>query len=212
SKSNINIIIRKILNRFIGAEIISQTSNKTEIECFLHDDEQKLEKIEKRIFFLIKETISELLINIENKTFSNFNENVYEYHDNITKFINYYLRMLDSSNKSESEKKIAYTFYETIDIIIDKIRHISEKINKHGSSKNINIYIEKMFNLLFDMFTSLHKEKLSKELISKRYELVKKFENEKFESKDIYILSDIKIIFDIINKFSQYIIIKNLEK
>ena len=47
--------IKNLTNQFIGMEIISQTAQATELQCFSLSDEDTPDKIEKRIFFLWNE-------------------------------------------------------------------------------------------------------------------------------------------------------------
>lgn len=210
-KLNLHSTIKKLVSRFIGAEIILQTPKKTEIECFLNNDNEDLEKIEKRIYFLLKDTFNEL-INSIGDNFSEFNDLAYDYHDNIDKFINYFLRKLDSSDKSEEEKKVAYSFYSFISTLVDNIRHISEKINKYGCSEKMKNYLEEIFEVFIELFVFLHKGHITKEITKKRYDLIEKINNEDLTANELWVFSEASIFLDTLNAFNEYSIVKALNE
>ncbi len=210
-KINIKNTITNLCNRFIGMEIVSQTNNKTELTCFILKDMQELQVIEKRIYFLLKETMDELITAMD-KDYHYFHQSIYDKHDTIIKFLYYYLRTLDSSEKSEEEKKTVYALYMTIDHVIDKIRHLSEKINDYGYTTQIKKHIEEIFALFFDFFTALHKNKISKEIITKRYQLVKKIESAEYTLKEYKVINEIKILLDFMNDFHHVLITREIEK
>jgi len=213
TKKNVNIKskISNCCNRFIGMEIVSQTNIKTELACFILKDMQELQVIEKRIYFLLKETIDELL-NAMDKDYHYFHQGMYDKHDSIIKFIYYYLRTLDSSDKSEDEKKTLYALYMTIDHVIDKIRHLSEKIDEYGYTTQVKKHIEEIFALFCNFFNTLHKGKVSREVVAKRYQLVKKIESTEYTLKELKVMSEIKILLDFMNDFHHVLVTREVEK
>lgn len=204
-------IITKVVNRFVGAEIISQTATKTIIEFFTADKKQDLMKIEKRIYFLLKETINELLDSI-GKDYHLFHETTYNHHDNITKFINYCLRQLNFANMSKYEKMIVFSFYMYIDKVADKIRHLSEKIDKYGCTPRVKKYLKEFFDLFFDQFKLLYNQKESKSIVKRRYDLARRMKKEKFNAKEIQVISEIDIFHTYINYFSEVGIVSTLNR
>jgi len=141
-----------------------------------------LERIEKRIYFLIKEMINAVL----NEEYSKeeLTEKMYLHHDNIAKFINYYLRELQSIDGELFQKQNLYSLYMTIDKIIDKIRHFSERIEENGLSAKTKKYAKEIFEMLDKMFVCLHKKKFDLEMVRERYLLVKKIQKENFTLKE----------------------------
>ncbi len=204
-------VIKKLVNRFVGSEIISQTSSKTEIECLVTEKQQDLNKIQKRIYFLIKETFSEIL-NAVNEDYATFHDSIYSHHDHIAKFINYYLRELIASDTPAAEKHMSYSLYMIIDKLIDKIRHISEKIHEYGCSKKIHNHLGQIFEIISDQFLSLYKQEYTRDLVKKRYNLVKKIEKEKYTPSELQVISEAKIFLDTINDFTELIVCQNLKK
>lgn len=212
-KKDINLkgLIRFITNRFIGMEIVSQTKNMTELQCFLLDEEKDLNKIEKRIYFLFKDAVEEFLESLEG-SHAEFHANVYHRHDSISKFTNYYLRVLDQSNKSEDEEKQLYSLYLIIDKMLDKFRHLSEMVDKYGCTMKVKRLLIEIFDLVSDLFTALHKGKISRELVTKRYALVRKIESQKFTLEELKVINEVKIFLDMINDFTRAVIVKEIAR
>lgn len=206
---NVLKLIKKRIERYIGMEIISQTSNQTELRCFLLNEERDPNKIEKRIFYLIKDAFDEFLASLDNN-YPEYLDNVQDYHANITKFITYYLRVLNSSDKSEDEKLLLYSLYCLIDKIIDKFRHLNEAIEKYGCSKRIKLILVEQFNLFMNYFDALHKRKFSGELSKQRYGLKWKIDKSNYTLNEFKVISEIKILLDITNEFCRVIIVKDL--
>lgn len=216
---NLDITIAKIVNRLLGAEIISQTPNKTEIECFLEinnadlknpDKKKELEKIEKRIFYLLKETLNELLNSLNNiQKFQEYNKNVYTYHDNIVKFINYYLRALYSSEKSDHYKKIAYSFYSVLDNLVDKIRYICDMVSKFKCSKTAKKFIADFTNLYLDFYHDLIFENIIKsENLDRRYILKKNLESSKITSREMQVIKEAYFFIEFIKQITEYNLVR----
>lgn len=208
---NIKTLIKYISNRFIGMEIVAQTKNMTELHCFLLEEEKNLDRIEKRIFFLFKDTIEEFLLSLD-KDHAEFHRNVLEHHDNIGKFINYYLRVLDQSDQSEEEKKQLYSLYMIIDKLLDKFRHVNDKIHQHGCNLRVKKMLKEIFELMNEQFAALHKGKIGREISTKRYELVKKIERTEYRLPELEVLSEARIFLDTLNDFSRAIIVKGLSR
>ena len=74
------------------------------------------------------------LIEAIGPNYSKFHDISYDLHDNVVRFINYFLRELHKSDLTESDKEVAYSFYNMLDNMVDKVRHVSEKINEFGCS------------------------------------------------------------------------------
>lgn len=198
--SSIKTLIKQLSDRFIGMEIISQTKNSTELRCFLMEGESEVSKVEKRICFLFKEFASELASGKMSV------EEAYEHHDQIAKFIAYYLKILDLSDLAEEEKKYLYSLYLLVDKLVDKMRHFNEKMVQFGQSAALKKAAKEVFGLVEELFLSLHKREISAELVSRRYALVKRIEGGNFSLKEWKAVSEIKIFLDIINDFSRAIV------
>ncbi len=201
--------IKLLSNRGIGMEIVSQTKNRTELRCFLLDEEKDLQKIEKRIYWLFKETVKDFLESLDG-THHEYYKSHYDCHDNIIKFITYYLRVLDQSDKSEEEKKLIFALYLVVDKMLDKFRHVNEMIAEHGCSKRVKNHLTDIFDLIDQQFMALFKGKINEELVARRYEIVHKINKTKYTSEELFVIAEIKIFLDTINDFSRVIIVRGL--
>ncbi len=207
---NIKSVINKKVARLMGAEIVSQSSNKTEIVIF-YSDAPDLDQLEKRTLYIFKEAVSEMLSSI-GKDYHKFHEICYDYHDNITKFVEYYLRELQKSQRSESFKKIAFHTFRLIDHLADKYRHISEEINKVGCTPKAKKYIKDIFDAFFETYSTALSKQIPKDIIIRRYELKKDIDKEKFTLNEIKVVAEAKVFLDVIGSFTEYSIAKSLEK
>jgi len=208
-KVNVKNLIKHLSNRFIGMEIVSQGKNMTELRCFLLDEEKDLQKIEKRIFFLLKDTFDEFLDCLDGRHHE-FNPNVHDYHENVSKFITYYLRVLDQSNTSENEKKQLHTLHLIIDKLMDKFRHINEMIHRHGCTERVRKHLKNIFELVYEQFSALHSGEIKKELVSKRYDLVRQVEGADYTLEELRVMGEAKIFLDTINDFSRAVIVRKI--
>jgi len=209
-KVNVKNLIKHLSNRFIGMEIVSQGKNMTELRCFLLDEEKDLQKIEKRIFFLLKDTFDEFLDCLDGRHHE-FLPNVHDYHENVSKFITYYLRVLDQSNTSENEKKQLHTLHLIIDKLMDKFRHINEMIHRHGCTERVRKHLKNIFELVYEQFSALHSGEIKKELVSKRYDLVRQVEGADYTLEELRVMGEAKIFLDTINDFSRAVIVRKLK-
>ena len=209
---NIKDQIKRFCNRFIGMDLISQTSAKSEIICFVPVEEGYIQNIENRILFLLKETINEMISAIDKNEMDEFNQTVKINHDNIVKFINYYLRMLDSTDKNEYEKKQLNAAYLMLDILIDKIRQLSEKLAVYGCTPKTKKYMQEIFELFFEQIDGMNRGKITHEHVLKIYKLVEKIKTEKFTIGEYKVISIINIFKDTLNFFYEAAIIKGMKK
>lgn len=192
-RSAINILT----TRFIGAEIISQTSEKTTIEFLTDDNERDLNAIRDRIFFLLEELINELSESIKSNKIKQLNNDIYSYHDNIVRFIDYFLRKLNHSKIPESEKRTLVSMYLFIDKIIDKVRHITRKLAKNPKkcSPKIEKYISETFNSFLKLLNSTKEKDFSKTvnlmMETDLYKIKENLEKESVNSFEASIFGDL---------------------
>lgn len=209
---NIKSAIRVIVNRFIGAEIVSQSSNKTEIECLATEENPNLDKIADRIYFLFKETIGELFDSI-GKNYIRFHDEVVGHHDNITKFINYYFRTLYNSDKSEEEKKFAFAFYTVLELLVDKTKYISDKLHENGCTPKVKEYLKDIFGLFFEQYDFIkNNQVVTEDFIIRRYDFRGKLKSDKFSTKEYPIIMESLPFLEAINVFIEYSVVKDIVK
>lgn len=209
--------IRKLLDRYIGMEIISQTKNRIIIQSIISKEEcNKIDVVQKRIYFLIKELFEEFTRAMDTD-FHKFYEKMYDYHDNIVKFIWYYLRLLNFSNLPEEKKSRLFGLYIMIDRMIDEIRHCSERINEIKKiSPKLKEQIQDILNIFLEMFDPLMKDTYSAEdlnsLIRRRYDVVKKVNSGRLTADEARAVGEIKIMLDMIADFCENYVVLNMEK
>ena len=203
--------IKKRCERYIGMEIIAQSRSSTELRCFLLDEEKDLTNVEKRVFFLFKDTVDEFMLSLD-KDHAAFYQNLSDYNSNITKFITYFLRVLDQSDKSDEEKKLLYSLYMLIDKMVDKFRHLNKMVAEYGCSKRVKHDLKQLFELTFEQFTVLHKGEFPLDLVSRRYGLVRKIEETNYTPKELKLICEIIFFVDTLNEFIRVVIIRNLQR
>ena len=209
--------VRRLLERFIGMEVISKTKNKIVLQSLMTEAEPgKIDVVQKRVYFLIKEFFDEF-VSAMDEDFSEFHEKCYDYHDNIAKFLYYYLRLLHFSDIPDEKKARLFGLFIVIDGMMDKVRHTSERINEMKTiTPKIKKYIREIFSLFLDQFDLLFKKKYKMEdlesLIKKRYSLVKRVNSEKFTGEGLATIGECKILLDTINDFSETFVALNAEK
>ncbi|MBI4144113.1 AbrB/MazE/SpoVT family DNA-binding domain-containing protein [Candidatus Woesearchaeota archaeon] len=202
--------IKRIVDRLIGAEILSQTCSRTEIEFFIADEKQELDKIERRVYFLIRETLDEILEAIKGN-YEEFHRTIYDHHDNIVKFINYYLRELNCAGWSSNKKSMAYSVYVLLDKIIDNLRHLSESINEFGCSEKTGKYVANIFDLFSETFAILFKKEDYQSIIRKNYSIRNKMLNESFNLKEFNVISKLYLLTHSLSAFVELAIVKEIE-
>jgi|GEM_PF-2838057 len=205
----IKTAITHFVNRLIGAEVISQTQKSSEIRCFAVEDTPDLEKIEKRIYFLLKESIRELLESIDGD-FSNFQQTVYAHHDNVTKFTSHYLRVLHTANQTEERTKMAYAIHQSIDILVDRLRYITNAITKHGCSKKTKKMLEEIFDLFFNYFSLISDTTKWKQLLEQKYKVKEKIDKGKWTVNDMQVIAQAVPFIDLHTHFMEYGISKKI--
>jgi hypothetical protein len=119
--------------------------------------------------------------------------------------------MLGSSDKSEEERKVAYALYVMVDKMVDKVRHTSERIDKHGCDKKLASLLAEIFSFFTQQFTYLSNTSLEEELIEKRYALRRKLDEETFTTAQLAVLSEASILLDAFSVFVELIVARTLK-
>jgi len=208
--------IKKLAERFIGMEIVSETKNKIILESLIsHEECEKIEIIQKRIFFLIKEFLNEF-VKAMDSSFTEFYRKSYDYHDNIARFTYYYLRLLHFSDLPKEKKARLFGLYMIIDKTVDKVRHASERVNEMGkATPKIKKFVEEIFEFYLEQFDTIHYKNYTvsdfQGLVKKRYELVNKIKSSKFSYEELKVISELNILLEIINDFCEAYVAINIE-
>ncbi len=149
--------INHITNRLIGAEIIEQKENKIIIKYITKEAEEDFKIILRRIFLLLKDTSANLVEGIR-KNDQSLLESIEESHDNINKFVNYALRLLNKYGYPDVKKSYYYFhIIAQIDKIVDVPKYTARDIMRSGkqfSKESIKIFeqIHKSISLYCELF------------------------------------------------------------
>lgn len=205
--------LKKHSARYIGLEIISQTNNSITMQSFMKAEQGTLESLERRILFLIKDVLNEFIENFDDH--ESFHEMVYDHHDNIVKFLYYYVRLMNNSAIPAGKKRSKYRLYFSIDKLIDKIRHASDQlVTVKKPSAKLKRYVKMVFDMFIEQIELFRKGDLDSlnEFILVRYSLLKKINNEKFTNDELRVLCEVKPMLDITNEFYADFFSQNLDK
>lgn len=209
--------INKIIGRFMGLEIVSQTRHKIVLENLLSAEEsQKMNMIQKRSFFLIKDLLVEFL-NALDSNFHDFSSKLYDYHDNINKFTYSYMRLVNSSDMTDEDKSRFFALYMIIDKMIDKIRHTGERVDDMKViSPKIKAYLREIFEYFLCQFEMIFRPNMSvsevQKIIEKRYELLGRVKSETFDREEARVIAECRIILDTIHDFCEAYISLNMNR
>lgn len=209
--------IKEKIDRFIGMEVFSQTSSKMVLQSLLHgEDLEKIEPVRNRIFFLIKELLDEFRQAMDHE-FSTFHSVMDMRHENIVKFINYYLRLLNFSKLPEEQKSRLFSLFTLISLVLDKLRHTSSKVNemKHITDK-VKQRLGSIFSFFIEQFDAVLQKNYSLEdlgaLIKKRYDIVHALNQERFTLEESKVILESNLLLNTINEFTTCFAALNLER
>jgi phosphate uptake regulator len=207
---SISSIVHLIVNRLIGIEIVEQTSNRILIKYITKEAEEDFKVILRRAFLLLKETANNLLEGIRNNDMD-LVRTIEEYHDNITKFISYCLRLLNKYGYPDVKKtSFFYHIIATIDKIVDILKYNARDILKYKGKFNkdtiiiwehINNSIIKYYQLFYNFDFSFVDE------LSKNRDFVKNLIREKMKKipqEELMYLTNMKQILEIILDLTEF--------
>lgn len=209
--------VKKLSERYIGLEIVSKTTNSIQLRALSNAGESnKLELIQQRVFFLIKEFLEEF-VNSMDGDFNRFHAQIDDYHDNIVKFINYYQRLLYISDLDEGVKSRLFGLFIIIDKMIDKLRHTSRRVH---TMKKITKRIKKDLKDLFDFFLGAfvvlqRKDYNFEELnnsVQHRYKLLHRVIGTKYTEDELRVIGDAKVLLDTNNNFAEAYVALHMEE
>jgi len=181
-EKNISSIIHEAVNRLIGSELISSSTNKFTIKYVTKESEENLDIIIRRIFLLLLEMMQSYTLACE-KNEKKIQESLEFQHNNIKKFINYSLRLLNKYGHPDVKKTSFYfSIISSLSKIEDLIKNASRTILSHdiaiekGSIPFIK-QLDKSIRLYYELFYKCTYEKMG-ELSDNR----DRFKNRLFDS------------------------------
>ncbi len=158
-------LIQSIVNtQLIGMEIIEQKTSYCMLKDITGISENEFDRIIRRVFLLIMSMSEELLNNVKDNKKNKIKEIVYT-KENINRFINFCLRILNKKGHTNFQKTPVYYH------IIMQLRHITEiysyigkefeKRNKEINKDIIKAFedINKAFKIYYELFYKYDKDK-----------------------------------------------------
>jgi phosphate uptake regulator len=141
-----------ISDELIGIEIISQKPNEIILQSFASEENNELENLLQRIFFLLGDMSNEML-----KAFQNSNKNLAEIEKmdiEVDKFTNYCCRLIfKGSNISGYKNIILYTFIKNLEYLADSFKDYCKEVRENQITLNAGeIKIFKDILAEFDLF------------------------------------------------------------
>ncbi|MFC1723070.1 hypothetical protein ACFL0V_02945 [Nanoarchaeota archaeon] len=195
-------VCEAVCKNLIGLDIIHKEKGKLVLQCFVSEDNKKIETIEKRIFYMLIEFMHQIIENLED--FKEFHKKTYEIHDNIAKFTEYYQRIIIHSDRHIGVKASAYSLIAFIDKLTDLLRYTCDEIEKQG---RVTKKVKEVLADLFDLAETYYKffygiDKITgKEMTEKRYKVRHKVYDEKYSISEYRIISQAEFILHINNHF-----------
>ncbi|MEA2035867.1 MAG: hypothetical protein U9O94_00055 [Nanoarchaeota archaeon] len=185
----------------IGLVMTKKTKNQIVLQCFISkEDNEKIDNVERRVFLLIKEFMNDILANIDN--FKEFHKTIWERHDNIAQFCDYYLRVIAYSDKHIEVKTSRYVLISLMDKVADQLRYLCDEIrNQKKVSNTVKKYLKECFDLFDLHYKFLYESIDNKTLLMTRYALLKKIKNERFSVGEYKIISEALFLFHFNNEF-----------
>jgi len=148
--------------RSTGLEIIQERGNFVILKRISESSMREFDSVLRRIFLLLIDAAKDLYIGVKERDFE-LVKSLEEKHDNITKFIFYNLRLLNTSSYiNYKDTPFLFHIISSLDIVIDILRNAARDIadnnvkpSKDGAvilgqiSKSIELYYEVYYNFNF---------------------------------------------------------------
>lgn len=203
---SISSIIQDGISRLIGVEITSSSQNMYKIEMIADDSREKFDVVLRTIFRLIIE-LFEMFIDGIRKKEKGIVDSIDLKHINISRFINYALRLLNKFGHDNADKT---TYYFAIvsflckadEIVKNFVRHTIHEQRLDLSMKCCDMIeeISTAFKEYYDLFYKYDLKKVS-ELHKKRDLFKQKLYIERYANlskDDVFILSGMTQIYDVL--------------
>jgi phosphate uptake regulator len=159
-------VVHEVVQRFIGSEIISSSSNSFEIKRISQESNDEFETVLRRVFRLLNEMVEIFIQGLE-KNDDKLLSSIELHHINIKKFINYSLRLLNKFSHPEvNETTFYFSIIQYISKIDDFIKNAARYTLKNNfrmslnSSKLVND-IKKSITLYYELFYDYNLKKVS---------------------------------------------------
>jgi len=159
-------VMHYLMGRLIGMEIVEEKENKIIMKLITKETGDDLDIIIRRVFHLLNEAADTLYEGICEKDLNKI-RSIEDKHDNINKFVNYTLRLLNKFGFPDAKKTGYYThIVANLDKIVDILKYNARDIEdkKHFDKKTLEIWkmVNQGIRAYSDLFFSFSAEKVSK--------------------------------------------------
>ncbi|MBT3406235.1 phosphate uptake regulator PhoU [Candidatus Woesearchaeota archaeon] len=154
---NFSAVVHEIVNRLIGAEVVEQTENRILVKYLTKEAGQDFKVVLRRAFLLLKEASATLLDGAKNDDKTKI-EIIEDMHDNVNKFVNYSLRLLNKYGYPDVKKTcFYYHVIASLDKIMDIMKYSARMILNEDtkfSKTSIEVWenINKSVEMYYEMF------------------------------------------------------------
>ena len=155
--------IQELVNNFIGVEIVWQTRDFCKIKQITHIAPEDFDIVLRRVFLLTLSLAEETyeLVKQKDKDW----RTLLNKHDNINKFVNYAIRILNKQGFEENKSQYYYLLTELeeiADLYTYLIRECDEDIEFHKKTLEVFQEVNDSIRTFYEFFYSFRKEKALK--------------------------------------------------
>jgi phosphate uptake regulator len=146
-KKNLSELIYEVSNRLVGAEVISTSKKRYVIKKLTKETMEDFPTVLRRVFLLLNE-MTDSFITIIKENDKDSLKSIEFQHNNIKKFINLCLRLLNKFGYEDSKKTC---FYFKIISLVSKIEDIIKNSSRYMLKHNIYLKSKSAIELLKDI-------------------------------------------------------------
>ena len=189
--------LKELSMRFIGLEITSQSAHTTEFSCFLHEKNENYKEIENKIILEMKKYLDIIEDTLKKDPKNIYKETKFQ-HTHISKYITYYLRIINNSEEKPILREKTAIFYSHLDKVSDDILKTSLMINENGVGKETPKILKEVFIYLKDILDMIKTDKKTKENINEKYDVERKLDAMNLKGVDIQYYASLRDILSLI--------------
>jgi len=193
-------VIKDIVNRFIGFEIIDQGKYYCILKNLSENSEKEFDNTLRRIFLLLLSMAEESLVGLNKKT-KNIRNSVRDIDVNIDKLTDFCLRILNKlGHKKIRKTNSIYAIILLLELIGDEFKRIAFHVSEFSERKkfghgiiSIHGQVNRVLDLLYKLFYKFSKERIV-EIYDLDEQLTKKINSLNFNNEEKEILHHLKKI------------------
>ncbi|MBW2970322.1 AbrB/MazE/SpoVT family DNA-binding domain-containing protein [Candidatus Woesearchaeota archaeon] len=181
---SVSSVIHQEVSRCPGLEIVEEKDGYCTLKVISNADPKELDNILRRTFILISDTCNDLIAASKTNDRVLFSS-IEEKHDNVTRFINHSLRLINKRQEDSNNTYFLYHIIATMDKIIDILKDSGRNMLEYNKklkpeSSEILEQIHQAYGMFYELFYKFDLQKVHKinEMKEKIYrELIEKTKN-----------------------------------